>query len=122
MGVCWLALAGCGRSHFDYEAVPDAAVPPDAYVFVFGPFTTPTPVPAFSDPNEDDDPTLTDDLLEIYWEGQRWPGDKITFSTRTALDQPWSTPIIAPGLEIGDSCPEVSHDGLTIMFSSNVAG
>jgi dipeptidyl aminopeptidase/acylaminoacyl peptidase len=96
---------------------------PVADAELLGPFSAPTLVPELAATNEDDDPTLTDDVLEIHWESQRSGTDLILMSTRTALGAPWSPPVVAAQLDSGgEACPEISADGLTIMFSSYRGG
>jgi Tol biopolymer transport system component len=93
--------------------------------FQFGPFGPPRLVPELAGVNEDDDPTLTDDLLEIYWEAQRSGSDRLTMASRATADATWSAPVVVMELDSvggGEACPEISRDGLTIMFSSYRGG
>src|SRR5262245_796372 len=115
--VLWAVLCGCGRIAFD--GTPDASV--DA---ALGPFETPTPVAGLSSPAEEDDPTLPGDMLEIYFETTRAGGFKVFVATRPSLDAPWSPPVAVPELASAgnEACPEISEDGLTMMFSSDRAG
>jgi Tol biopolymer transport system component len=117
MRIRWLAfgcLAACGRLGFD--GAPDATMA-DAPV---GSFEPPVPVVPLASPADDDDPTLTADLLEIYFETTRNSAFDIFMSKRPSVDAPWFTPTLATELDStsGEACPEVSGDGLTIMFSS----
>lgn len=70
---------------------------------------------------EGDDPTLTGDLLELYFDHT---SDDIFVMTRADLDAPWSTPAIVIELSgpAGESTPEVSADGLTMLLASDRAG
>lgn len=98
---------------------PEEPSPP-----VVGPYHEPLVQWELSDPSyEDDDPTLTGDMLEIYFATLRpgGPGiDDIWFSTRGDVNGPWDPPAPAPGLNSAqrDQTPEVSLDGLTMMLSS----
>lgn len=92
---------------------------------IVGPYDEPVLLEELSHPaHEDDDPTLTGDMLEIYFATLRpgGPGmDDIWFARRESVAAPWSTPEPVPGINSGlrDHTPEVSLDGLTMMLSSN---
>lgn len=95
------------------------------------------PLGSFSDPTViaeisalgfvDDDPSLTGDRLELYFNSDR-PGGAgagdIWLSTRLTTADPWSAPIAVAELNSSSSegAPEVSTDGLTIHFASSRAG
>ncbi len=82
-----------------------------------GPWGTPTPVDVMM-PGADD-PTLTDDLLELYFNAN---GD-VYVTTRSSLADAWSTPaVVAPLSDANETTPEVSYDGLTILVASDRAG
>lgn len=91
---------------------------------VIGPYHEPLVQWELSDPSfEDDDPTLTGDMLEIYFATLRpgGPGmDDIWFARRGDVNDAWDPPAPAPGLNTAqrDQTPEVSLDGLTMMLSS----
>jgi len=71
----------------------------------------------------DDDPSLTDDLLEIYW-GSRRPGgqglEDIWFATRTSSTGTWSAPAPAVALDSAatETTGKITGDGLSIFFTS----
>ncbi len=75
----------------------------------------------------DDDPTLTADLLELYFVSTR-PGGlgprAIWVATRERASDPWGTPTLVAELSSASSdvTPEVSPDGLTMWLASNRAG
>ncbi|HEU5056473.1 MAG TPA: hypothetical protein VFU21_08100 [Kofleriaceae bacterium] len=99
-------------------AGPDAAVP-------LGPFGEPRVIEALSDPGaNDDDPTVTGDLLELVFNSNRTGNSQLFVSRRESVDQPWGDPDPIPELNTGDSetAPELSTDGLAIYFSSNRPG
>jgi hypothetical protein len=110
------------------DTVPDISpdIAPDSKP-VTGPFSTPAPLTKLNAPDSDDDPTLTADMLEIFFDSKR-PGGKgggdIWTSTRGSLTGAWSTPINVGVLNTadGETTPEVSPDGLTIHFSSSRTG
>lgn len=114
-------LAACGRAEFD--KLSDAA---DA--FPTGPFSAPRRILELADPADDDDPTLTDDMLEIYFASTRVSGAAgnadIWRSTRAKVTDPWSAPVLVSELNTtkNDENPGVSGDGLTMWFSSNRDG
>jgi hypothetical protein len=82
-------------------------------------------------PANDDDPTLTDDMLEMYFSSTRSmpapPAADIWRSTRSKVTDPWGTPEPAMRLNdmnprIDDQNPVIAGDGLTLWFSSNRGG
>ena len=81
-------------------------------------------VPELANTLEDDDPTLTPDQLEIYFETTRLGGFKVAVATRAAIDEPWSVPVATPEFASAgtEACPELSADGLTMLFSSDRPG
>jgi hypothetical protein len=106
-----LVLAGCGRIGFG-EAEP----PP------LGPFGPPQPVSELASPNLDDDPTLSDDLLEIFWTSAR-PGSSgcdIWTSVRSDPSATWPAPTNVTELNTTscDSGASLSHDGKTLYLAS----
>ena len=104
----------------------DAAMELDAPV-VLGPWSAPTPIASLDDGYSYDDPTLTDDLLEIYFNAVRpenLGGADIWRATRSAPDAAWEAPSLVLELSsVGaDNTPEISSDGLTIFIARTVAG
>lgn len=91
------------------DAAPDAVI--DA-----GPEWTIELVPTGVD--NDQDPTLTPDLLEMYFTRN----NRIYFMTRPSVVEPWSAPqpasFAAPGGGDVDASAEISADGLAIVFGS----
>jgi len=71
-------------------------------------------------PVGDDDPTLTGDLLEIYFNRNA----DIYVATRTAIGQPWSTPARVDELSStgNETTPEITSDGLFILIASDRNG
>lgn len=110
-----------GETHTTGDSGPEEP-PPEV-----GPFGTPVSLP-FNDPAaEDDDPTLTEDMLELYFASQRLGGfgnDDIWVTRRDALDGDWDAP--EPVVELNtfdrDNTPEISLDGLVIMLASTRDG
>lgn len=81
------------------------------------------------DDAQDDDPTLPDDMLEIYFASTRATGQEgnadIWRSTRPSVTDPWSAPVPVDELNIpnrNDENPGISGDGLTLWLSSNRDG
>lgn len=90
------------------DAEPDARIP-------FGPWSAPTPVdiPAVND----DDPSLTGDQLELYFNR----ANDIFVTKRAAITDPWGPITLVAELsavDITDTTPEVTYDGLTIFLAS----
>jgi hypothetical protein len=126
--------AGCGRFGFAERGgsdghgsndAPGPDSPPDASVLGL-PFTSIATVDAVNDPTADeDDPCLTGDLLEIYFDSDRAAtgaamGD-IWVAKRASAAEPFGTPTLVTELASmsDDTTPEVSLDGLTMYFSSD---
>jgi Tol biopolymer transport system component len=128
--VALLVLSGCTsifgldtpRLHdaaaTDAEGAGDAAIPdavPDASVAGWS-----APQVSLSVNANVDDPSLTDDLLEMYFNREL----EIFVVRRATPTSPWGVPqrvteISAAGVE---TVPSVSHDGLTLTFSTNRTG
>jgi hypothetical protein len=89
----------------------------DADLGRFGP---PVIVSELSSPAYDEDPTFTEDLLEIYFTSNRGGDLDIWRSLRPARDARWGVPTRVPELSSlqVDETPSISLDGLTIWFSS----
>ncbi len=91
----------------------------------FGPFGAPHPLSELGVPVQN--PTLTGDLLEIYFTSNRTGsiGKNDTWvAKRTHVDEPFGTPELAPTVNSSseESSPAISPDGLTLWFGSNRAG
>jgi Tol biopolymer transport system component len=124
-----LLALGCGRRNFELvDAAGDDAVPSDDAAIdaapATGPFGAPAEIPELASAGFDDDPTLTADLLEIYFSSSR-PGGMDTngdiwFSTRPSAASPWGTPALVPVVNtaVEDQSAGISADGLTLYFSS----
>ena len=89
----------------------DSDVDPSA---PFGPPTLVTPLNTST--GAEDDPTLTGDMLELYYNR----GDDIWVSTRSKVTAAWSAPQPEPALSSAstETNPEITPDGLTIFFAS----
>ena len=134
----WLAiLAIVSACKFDppgAASADDAAGPDDAAkqldsldAFVLGDWGTPTLVAELNSLQNDDDPTLTGDLLEIYFASTRLPDsadEDIYVATRASVATAFGTPVLEATLSsiAFDSNVDISADGLTIVFSSNRLG
>ena len=90
------------------------------------PFTNITPLAEVNDPMaSEDDPSLTADLLEIYFDSDRTAtgaamGD-IWVAKRASTADPFGAPALVTELASlsDDTTPEVSADGLTMYFASD---
>ena len=141
LGSVLLATACGGETHsLGAGRIPDAAVvmPVDASTPLAeadasaatesgagGSFEPPRPIEALAgEAPSDDDPSLTQDLREIYFNSKRDEGkgrEDVWFATRATADAAWSAPRPAAELNTGDRETGValSADGLTIWFSSD---
>lgn len=100
----------------------DAVVPldngTDTVVDPLTPFGPPVPLPGTINTAEpEDDPSLTGDMLEIYFERKA----QIFASTRSSVTESW--PAAQPATKLneivawGSHCPKISADGLEVYFS-----
>lgn len=125
-----LAAAGCGRAGYepllvgevDAGPAPADAVPTGVDGgWPVGPFGEAAAWSELASDADDRDPTLTADLLEIYFASNRDAVNnfEIYRSARDSVDEPWSEPVRV--LELStvnyDVNPEISPDGLTISVS-----
>jgi Tol biopolymer transport system component len=85
-----------------------------------GPFGAPVKIGVVSGPGQEDDPTLSDDLLLIVWDG----GGDLWQSTRADTGAQWGTPQILSVVNSssGETTPELSPGGLTLFFGSGRPG
>jgi hypothetical protein len=88
-------------------------------------FEAPLMVTELASPSRTDNPTLTGDLLEIYFTTDRVSGNgDVWFATRSTATAPFGTP--APVTVVNGSSFEtssaISTDGLTLWFGSDRAG
>lgn len=121
-----LSSIACGRVGYDRLATSSdagAEASSDSWSDL-GRFSAPQPLLGLEyTPPTDDDPTLTGDQLEIYFESER-PGTMgngdIWRSTRAAVTDRWNAP--APVAELAtpsdDGSPGITSDGLVLAFSS----
>lgn len=131
-----LLLPGCG---FQVSAGPSDGAPPrdaaDAPVQIdaavdaapLGPWGTPVRVGLSLPGVVDDDPSLTGDMLELYFASNRAGGlgfEDLWVAKRASATQDWSAPVLVPNVNSvnTDSNVEVSRDGLTLVFTSYRGG
>jgi hypothetical protein len=110
------AAAGCtGRTHDLGDN------PPRAYHF-----ETPRIVPelAFFPLSRTDNPTLTADLLEIYFTSDRAGQGDVWFARRAAVGQPFGAPEAIGVLNTStfETSSAISADGLTLWYGSDRPG
>jgi hypothetical protein len=124
LAVALVAAAACGRVSFELRADgggPDVADsgPLDA-PWPTGPFGQIMLATGVDTSGDDDDPTLTDDQLEVYFEADVGVED-IYVARRSSITAPWSTPVVDTALQSPniDLEPSVSADGLVMMLGSN---
>lgn len=116
-----MILCGCGRLDFDPRA-GDAGVGEGSVDAGLGLWGTPVMI-AELDAGDADNPTLTADMLEIFFDSSRTGGAGVAdiwTSTRASVTASWSAPVNVAALNTGsvDEFPEISPDGLTLFFSS----
>jgi len=113
-----IACASCGFQHGELPGAPGDAIGDgrmaDAAVDVpLPPWGTPTYVGVGG--AGADDPTLTEDRLELYYNAN----SDIYVATRAAITDAWSTGTLVAQLSSAgvETTPEVSYDGLTLGFA-----
>src|SRR5580692_2156344 len=88
-------------------------------------FDAPALVPELASPSRTDNPTLTGDLLEIYFTTDRVSGNgDVWFATRSTVTAPFGTPapVTAVNGDSFETSSAISTDGLTLWFGSDRAG
>ncbi len=101
-------------------ASTDAAI--DA--LILGPWGAPTILSLPPPTDTDDDPTLTEDGLELYINTTRGGNADVYVSARGSTTAPWPEPVYVPLVSstANETTPEVSADGLAMIVSSDRAG
>jgi hypothetical protein len=123
-----VVASACGRVAFDLagdaragDALAGDAVASDAAAVPLGEFGPPQLL--FAMPPSAvaiDDPTLTGDLLELYFDYSFASTSDIAVVTRTAVTAAWSAPTTVTALSHPtefDTNPEITADGLTMRVS-----
>jgi len=92
-----------------------------------GALGSPVQIAVLSNSANDDDPSVTEDLLELYFNSDRSGGlgnGDIWVSQRASVSDPWGAPVLVPELSSSssDSTPKVAPDGLTLWLSSDRGG
>lgn len=92
-------------------------------VTALGAFGAPTPVVALASTSLDDDPTMTADGLELYFNSNRTGGaggNDIWLATRASRSDAWAapTPVAEVNTTLSETTPGVSADGLSLYFAS----
>jgi len=106
------------------DVLPDTIVPdlppPDTGIDPLAPFGAPQPLVVLNSPLSEDDPTLTGDMLEIYFDR----GGDIYHAVRASAALPWGVPlpVIALNSLSGETTPFITPDGLTIFLASDRPG
>lgn len=124
-------LVACGRVDFATRSDGDLSTGPDAVpdaAFPTGPFGAPVPIAELNTTGVDDDPSLTDDMLELYFASDVTGTQLVMKTTRASVTDPWATPVEVAEITSGgnsNNC-KVSGDGLMLLFTStrspNVGG
>lgn len=126
-----VVLSACGRFGFDdkmrdgasTDTAIDSASDSDIALGAWSPPLSLTELNLAAEP--DDDPTLTGDQLEVFWDSGRPPGvsGDIFTARRTSVMQAFGVASIVTELRSGtdDTTPDVSADGLAIYFASDRA-
>lgn len=108
--VAVVGVVGCGRLNFSpiaQDALGDS------------PFSAPVPISDLNSTGTDDDPSLTGDLLEIFFSSDRSGVERLYSATRASPSAAWSAPALVSELDTADiNNARVTPDGLTLVFSS----
>ena len=85
-------------------------------------FSAPVPLTELSSGMGEDDPSLTADLLEIYFSSSRSGSQRVWRSVRSAATDPWPAPQMVTEVDGANiNNPKISLDGLALIFSSTRA-
>lgn len=124
-------MGGCSFEHGSLSS-GDAplgggeAILPDSQL---GTWSTPVDM-GLSTGRGDDDPSLTDDLLEIYWGSHRDPSssspkdEDIYVARRATSSDAWSlaSPVTNLNTSYAETTMKITGDGLTMFFTSDRGG
>lgn len=126
-----VALLSVSACSFTHGMLPGDAGPDDGGGDVldssFGAWSPPIELTKLTSDDEDD-PSLTNDLLEIYFGSRRTTGglggEDIWFAKRNAPSDDWGQPMPAVGLNtsFAETTGKITGDGLSIFFTSNRDG
>lgn len=128
-----LGLGACGRVGFDPQAIGgdasgDGSLVDGIDAAPLGPFTMVTAVTELNQVGVNtEDPTLTDDMLEIVVSSTRPTGVggvDLWTATRASTAAPWGALALIASVSStsDDTTPDLSGDGLTLTFASNRPG
>jgi len=117
--VLLLLLVACGRINFDPTNESACSRPsitlPAPPTTMFG---APIALSTLNSIDSDDDPTLTDDQLEIIFQSGRGGQNRLWHSIRASTIDPWPAPTPITELDgIATNTPELSRDGLRLRFA-----
>lgn len=131
----WFGLTAVAIAVFACEDVPawrlgdgtfqTCATPSD---IACTPFSAPTAVVEVASVGDNDEkPTLTADMLEMYFLSDRAGGlgsGDVWRSTRATTGDPWGTPVLVTSVssDSRETSPAISADGLTLCVSSDRPG
>lgn len=103
------------------DAAVDAAVEP---MFRAPRVSSPVVVPVIGSDDKDDNPTLTADLLEIYFTSTRSGDTDVWFAKRESADVDFGEPeqLTVVNTSEFESSPAVARDGLTLWVARRVDG
>ncbi len=121
------SLGACSFSHgvtLGDAPVPDAAVDAMPDAAPLGPWGPPTMITVPPPTNTDDDPSITDDGLELYINSSRNGNADVFVAKRASITAAWSTPMFVANVSssANETTPEVAYDGLSIVVASDRVG
>lgn len=130
----WLiCLVGCGRVGFggmgdgsitldttDAAELTLVTVDPGS----LPPFSLVERVAELSSSSDDDDPCLSRDQLEVFFDSARAGNDDLWTSRRASTSDPWPAPVSVVVINSANSeeHPSLTADGLTLYFTSDRGG
>lgn len=128
-----IACLGCGRIAFDpisttVDGTVDSTIDRCAAELVdLGPWNAPTKIPGVNSMSADDDPTPTEDGLELIFTSARSGGlgqSDFWRARRANITDAWGPVEHIPELSssFNENTPGLSSDALTIWFASNRTG
>lgn len=116
-------VTACGRIGFEGIELFDADTGrSDSGVDAMPPFGPPTPVAMLNTTDIEDDPSLTADLLEIYFASDRPGGQGMDIWRSSRMDPAgsWNAPSVVAVVNSTseETAPYISRDGLVLWFGS----
>jgi hypothetical protein len=119
-----LVLAACGRLGYEPRGGTASDASDATPIDWSTPFASPEPALVTAAADQDEDPALTSDLLELYFSATLDGNSDLWIARRAAPDAAWEPPqpVAELNTAAAEETPEPTADRLTLLFSSDRAG